>query len=291
MYHLRSALRIVKVYTAARYVVRIGHIVIKQSQMKTLAKNLQKKLGIGITRYNTLEELRQNRGATRAIELLQQLNNDNANSLLKYFSKSKSQLQQDLFVLSHLAFKKNGYFVEFGATNGVDLSNTHLMEKEFGWTGLLAEPASCWHKDLKNNRSCNVETDCVWKDSNSTLTFNQVAKAELSTINSFSDTDSHRKARKKGKTYDVNTISFNDLLKKYNAPQNIDYLSIDTEGSEYEILSHFDFSQHSFEVITCEHNYTPMRENLYSLLAQQGYRRVLKDFSLFDDWYIKSTPL
>ena len=259
--------------------------------MKTLAKNLQKKLGIGITRYNTLEELRQNHGATRAIELLQQLNNDNANSLLKYFSKSKSQLQQDLFVLSHLAFKKNGYFVEFGATNGVDLSNTHLMEKEFGSTGLLAEPASCWHKDLKNNRSCNVETDCVWKDSNSTLTFNQVAKAELSTINSFSDTDSHRKARKKGKTYDVNTISFNDLLKKYNAPQNIDYLSIDTEGSEYEILSHFDFSQHSFEVITCEHNYTPMRENLYSLLAQQGYRRVLKDFSLFDDWYIKSTPL
>ena len=259
--------------------------------MKTLAKHIVKKalkqLGIGITSHSTLEMLRLNSSAARDIALLQQLNNDNANLLLRYFGGSKSQLRQDLFVLSHLAFKKKGYFVEFGATNGVDLSNTHLMEKELGWVGILAEPANCWHKDLIRNRSCNIEMACVWIDSNSTLIFNQTNVAELSTISRYSDTDLHSDSRKEGKSYEVKTISLNDLLRKYNAPKNIDYLSIDTEGSEYEILSHFDFSQHSFEVITCEHNYTPMREKIYSLLNKNGYRRVLEDFSLFDDWYDK----
>jgi len=257
--------------------------------VKNLVKNTLKKLDIGIVRLNVLEKLLQNRSSSQDIEILVRLNNENAQKMLQYLRKSKSQLRQDLFVLSNLAFKRDGYFVEFGATNGLELSNTHLMEKEFGWSGILAEPAKCWHEDLKINRSCHIETDCVWKDSNSTLTFNQVDVAELSTINSYSNTDLHMEARREGKTYDVKTISLNDLLKKYNAPKNIDYLSIDTEGSEYEILSHFDFSQYSFGVITCEHNYTPMREKLYSLLTQNGYRRVFEDLDLFDDWYIKST--
>lgn len=206
---------------------------------------------------------------------------------MRYFGNSKSQLGQDLFALSYLDFKKNGYFVEFGATNGYDLSNTYLMEKELGWNGILAEPATVWHSDLRSNRNCNIESNCVWKDSNSRLTFNQVANAELSTISSYSDTDLHKEARKVGKTYNVKTISLNDLLLKYNSPKYIDYLSIDTEGSEYEILNNFDFSQYTFGVITCEHNYTPMREKLYKLLTKHGYKRVYEELSLFDDWYVK----
>jgi FkbM family methyltransferase len=241
-----------------------------KTQLKNIFRNTLKYFDIGITRYSNLENLQKNTSAIRGLEILQQLKGNNSEELLQYFGKSKSQLHQDLFVLSHLGFKKNGFFVEFGATNGLDLSNTQLMEKEFGWNGILAEPATCWHKELKNNRACNIETDCVFKNSKSVLTFNEVDVAELSTINSFLDTDSHSDARKKGKTYEVQTISLKDLLKKYNAPKIIDYLSIDTEGSEYLILSHFDFSEYSFKVITVEHNYTPMREKLFSLLTQQG---------------------
>ena len=260
-----------------------------KTQFKNFVRNTLKQFDIGIIRYSNLENLQKNTSAIRDLEVLQHLKSNNSKELLQYFGKSKSQLRQDLFVLSHLGFKKNGFFVEFGATNGLDLSNSHLLEKEFGWNGILAEPATCWHKELKNNRICNIETDCVWRDSQSVLMFNQVNEAELSTINIFSDDDSHSKARKKGKTYEVQTISLNDLLKKYNAPKMIDYLSIDTEGSEYEILSHFDFSEYSFKVITCEHNYTPMREKLFSLLTQQGYQRVFEEISLWDDWYVKPT--
>jgi len=257
---------------------------------KNLIKSALKQFDIGVTRYTTLEKLRKNSSPKHNLELLQQLiNKDNAEQILQYFNQSKSQLGQDLFVLSLLGFKRNGYFVEFGATNGVNLSNTYLMEKEFDWNGIVAEPAKCWHRDLKNNRSCNIEIQCVWKDSTSTLSFNETDYAELSTINLYSDSDLHETTRKNGKIYDVKTISLNDLLEKYDAPKKIDYLSIDTEGSEYEILTHFNFSRYQIDIITCEHNHTPMRDRIYLLLQKKGYRRVFSDLSDFDDWYIHSS--
>lgn len=262
-----------------------------KAQIKKIITNTLKCLDIGVTRFSELERLKKNVSAIRDLDILQKLNNGNSEDLLRCFKDSKSQLRQDLFALSHLGFKRNGYFVEFGAASGVDLSNTYLMEKEFGWKGILAEPAICWHDNLKIKRSCHIETDCVWQDSGSILTFNEVDVAELSTISLFTDIDSHSSVRKKGKSYEVKTVSLNDLLKKYKAPKNIDYLSIDTEGSEYQILSNFDFSQYSFGVITCEHNYTPLREQLYLLLTRNGYNRVFAELSLFDDWYIKPSQI
>jgi hypothetical protein len=203
--------------------------------------------------------------------------------------KSKSQISQDLFVISHLNFKRGGFFVEFGATNGIDLSNSYLLEKEYGWKGILVEPAKCWHAGLHKNRDCYIDENCVWSESNCSLVFNETTLAELATIHNFSSNDGHAKSRENGKLYGVNTISLNDLLDKYSAPAEIDYLSIDTEGSELNILNSFDFSKHSFKVITCEHNYTPIRPKLFELLTSKGYVRVFENLSMFDDRYIKST--
>ena len=201
--------------------------------------------------------------------------------------KSKSQLKQDLFVLLETDFKENGFFVEFGATNGVDLSNTHILEKEFHWNGILAEPARAWHTDLQKNRSCSIEMNCVWSDSDSILDFNETNETELSTITKYKDNDWASKKRQHGTIYPVSTISLVDLLIKHNAPKVVDYLSIDTEGSEYQILSNFDFDAYQFRVITCEHNYTPMREQIYDLLTSNGYQRKYVELSKWDDWYIK----
>jgi FkbM family methyltransferase len=265
----------------------------ENSKMKQAKEKINKlfqsflaRFNIGITRFGTLQNLREIAG--NDIDVLMTLPQYHSSQLLQLLKKSNSQLRQDLFVLSELNFKKNGFFVEFGATNGIDLSNTYLLEKEFGWNGILAEPAKIWHKNLKSNRAANIETKCVWSESHSILNFNQVDFAELSTINHFSSLDSHKEARKSGSVYEVETISLNDLLSNFDAPSKIDYLSIDTEGSEFEILKDFHFHKYQFSVITCEHNFTPMREKIYSLLTQNGYVRKYPHLSQFDDWYIKA---
>jgi hypothetical protein len=115
-----------------------------------------------------------------------------------------------------------------------------------------------------------------------------VSLAEFSTIDSYSAADNHSERRTDGKKYSVNTISLEDLLDKYNAPKEVDFLSIDTEGSEFEILRNFDFNKYQFRVIACEHNYGPDRARIESLLIQNGYRRKLEEFSNWDDWYVRA---
>lgn len=231
--------------------------------------------------------IRQNGRSLTGLRLLLSMAPADPSPLIAEMARSKSQFWQDLFVLAQLDRKRNGYFVDFGATDGVHLSNTYLLEREYGWTGIVAEPARCWHGPLQANRTCHVETDCVWKQSGQSLAFNETSAAVFSTLSDFSATDLHAARRKNGTVYDVKTISLLDLLQKYNAPRMMDYLSIDTEGSEYEILSHFDFDRYSFRVITCEHNYTSMREKLSELLSSKGYERKFEQFSACDDWYVK----
>jgi FkbM family methyltransferase len=247
------------------------------------------RLNIGITSHKHLQQLIANSGAGDDLELLLSLPESHASLLLRYLRQSKSQLRQDLFVLSTLDFKRDGFFVEFGATNGVDLSNTWLLEKQFSWNGILAEPARSWLQDLRRNRVCNIETKCVWSTSNAVLSFNEIENKEFSTISAFKSADRHANKRTHGISYDVNTISLLDLLDHYHAPRTIDYMSIDTEGSEYDILREFDFDRYEFRVITCEHNFTPAREGIFSLLTRNGYARKYENLSKFDDWYVKTS--
>jgi hypothetical protein len=59
------------------------------------------------------------------------------------------------------------------------------------------------------------------------------------------------------------------VLKKYNAPKIIDYLSIDTEGSEFEIVKKFDFNSDKFNFISCEHNYNSnVRKKIKNLITK-----------------------
>jgi len=218
------------------------------------------------------------------ISFLQHLPSETAMQLLSYLPYVRSQSGQDLFVLSQLGPKKDGFFVEFGVTDGVNISNSYFFETTLGWKGIVAEPAKMWHRDLVRNRKCSIEKRCVWSSTGATLQFEEVA--ELSTVSEFADGDLHAASRQSSETYNVQTISLNDLLDKYQAPAHIDYLSIDTEGSEFEILNAFDFTRRKFSVITCEHNFTPQREKIHSLLVSHGYKRIMDAASKVDDWYV-----
>jgi hypothetical protein len=78
-------------------------------------------------------------------------------------------------------------------------------------------------------------------------------------------------------------------LVSHSAPKYIEFLSIDTEGSEFEILKNFDFRSYRFGAICVEHNFAETRGKIYILLLENGYQQVHADLSDFDDWYVQST--
>ena len=253
--------------------------------MKTFIAKVLGRLGYSLTRNSALAALNAAAARGRDLDFLAAMPPAHVAELLTLLPQSQSQLRQDLFVLTELGFKRGGYFVEFGAASGKELSNTWLLEKHFDWSGILAEPAKCWHERLAANRTCAIEHRCVWKSTGDSLEFAEASEAEISTLTPFKGGDQHAASRRSSRHYQVETISLNDLMAEHKAPDKPDYLSIDTEGSELEILQAFDFKLHPFKVITCEHNFTPAREKIHILLTAAGYVRKYEKISDFDDWY------
>lgn len=217
-------------------------------------------------------------------------NNDLEVRFLDYCAKnhaaSRGQLFQDLFAAFIFGGKRDGFFVEFGATNGVELSNTWLLETQLGWQGILAEPAHCWHEDLRKNRSAKIDTRYVSGSTGEKLEFSETTIPELSTVGHLISHDfNHRDVKA---TYTVESVSLNDLLSVHGAPSVIDYMSLDTEGSEYQILQTFDFNRWHVQLMTVEHNMVePARTNIRALLEQHGFIRIFDAISHWDDWYIQ----
>jgi len=235
------------------------------------------------------------------IEVLQQLKNSpqevKEDENLHFFGhiltklhESKSQYYQDIWVLYETLYKTNGFFVDFGATDGVTINNSFLLENKYGWTGILAEPNPIYIDDLRKNRKSHIHTECVYVATGEKVEFICTDVPDISTVKGFGLKDQFAEQRQNGKVITVNTITLYDLLNKYNAPNEIDYLSIDTEGTEYGILNKFfqDNDKYTIKLITIEHNYdNVMRENILKLMTKHGYIRKFPGFSGCDDFYIK----
>jgi len=200
-------------------------------------------------------------------------------------TNSHSQLQQELLALyiSKKLKDVDPYFVEFGATDGLRYSNTFYLEQKFGFNGILAEPARISRAHLKENRKCKLDFRCVWEHSGKKVRFVEFDEVEYSGVSGYS---SSRYQSKQAKSYLVDTISLLDLLQAHNAPQKISFLSIDTEGSEFDIIKNFPFDQYSFHYIAIEHNYSTKRILIKNLLTDAGYVKILGETSQFDDWYL-----
>jgi FkbM family methyltransferase len=152
-----------------------------------------------------------------------------------------------------------------------------------GWKGILAEASKNWHEALLANRpGSSICTECVWSRSGEELAFSDASQGVFSTISSFVESDHHR--RQIVASYSVKTISLKDLLDEHQAPKFIEFLSIDTEGSEFDILSTFNWEDRTFGFIAVEHNYTDNRQKIHDLLTSKGYARVLQQHSKWDDW-------
>lgn len=199
--------------------------------------------------------------------------------MIKNFKYSRSQLYQDLFVLTQLNFKKGGFFVEFGACDGLYLSNSLLLESKFNWKGILSEPCKTWHNSLMNNRRVNIDYRCVWSKSDELISFGEDIDPAFSGLIT-------GLTKKSNDVYNVTTIALDELLIFHKAPDIVDFLSIDTEGTEFNILEKFRFDLFKIKIICVEHNYGNDRKKIHDLLIEKGYIQKFKYLSRFDDWYV-----
>jgi len=207
-----------------------------------------------------------------------------------------SQLAQDKWVMHDiLKNRRNGYFVEFGAHNGVTLSNTHYMENALGFSGICIEPNPKQYQMLLINRKCICSNDLISSETGNVCNF--IINNEYSGILDNNSGGIINISSKDNNVIQLTTISLYDLLQKYNAPNTIDYLSIDVEGHEYEILRTFRFDKYKFKCITIEHNEphhgSKMRDNIRTLLESNGYKFVKGNDDIcgwghgpIDDFYV-----
>ena len=208
------------------------------------------------------------------------LNNVNIfNFILKNHKKSNSQIFQDLFVLYYTKNKKKGFFIEIGGGNGYNLSNTYLLEKKFKWNGIICEPNKALQKNISNLRSAKLIKE-------------PITKKCVKNINFYENIDPYQSSVIKTNNFKevikINSISLNYLLKDFKNNKVIDYISIDTEGNEVEILKNFNFKRFKPKIFTIEHNFNKInRKKILIIMKKNKYKRVHENISYMDDWYIK----
>lgn len=236
-----------------------------------------------LIRRARLRQLKEREHAYYDLAFIRAMPAEKRSACLDLLDRSQAQVRQDIFALAALDFKTGGYFVEFGAANGRRPSNSWLLEREFGWTGILGEADPAFQAELRANRAAKIDPRCVWAVSGRKVPLSRIERAEeLVLAEDAGPPDNGAEA------IEVDTVSLNDLLAGHNAPATVDYLSIDTKGTEFDILQTVDFGRWEFRVITVEHNYEARRSDVQRLLSEKGYARVHADVSRFDDWYVRA---
>lgn len=205
--------------------------------------------------------------------------------------QSFSQHGQDRFVYETF-FKDRagaGIFVDIGAYDGATYSNTLLFER-LGWRGVCVEPLPGAFEKLKASRSAAC-VKCAVGDRAGHATFVEVEmpgpyELMYSGLEANFDERHARLIREHGrnrKTYEVAVRTLHEILVEH-AIDRVDYLSIDTEGSEWKILRDFDLAAFGVRAISAENN--ARDDKLRRHLTRRGFGLV-KTFGGFDDLFAR----
>lgn len=196
-----------------------------------------------------------------------------------------SQLGADDWILEN--FKTPGFFLDVGCHDGYHLSNTYKLEKR-GWKGICIDP---FPTNFDNRPNTIIEKAVVYSEKDKEVEFYLLTGKDNNDIGLSGIKDTLNRHKETVQKADKEIFKFKtqllvDILDKHNAPKYIEYMNIDIEGSEYEVLSTFDFSKYTFGAITVEHNYEePKRTMIKEILEKNGYIKH-KEVE-WDDWYLK----
>lgn len=167
-------------------------------------------------------------------------------------------------ILPYLQDIENGFFIEAGANDGLFQSTTKILE-DLGWNGLLVEPSERAYEECKQNRKCLVENYALVSSSYpDSFVFGEFK--EKSPRARIIDSSQYQK---------VNAITLTSLLTDIGR-YDIDFLSLDVEGYEMQVLDGIDFSKVHIKYILIEVNsdfYT--LEDMDSYLLERGFKNIL----------------
>jgi FkbM family methyltransferase len=196
-----------------------------------------------------------------------------------------SQIGQDK-ILNEEVFNgaTNGVFCDVGAHDGMSSSNSIFFEKSLGWTGVCVEADPKHLNVLQENRSCHIVSAAAYdRDGEVTFTSNVGYTDMLSGIDQAYN-DAHRDRIQKelaehGGTSSKITVPckrLSTIFEKLEMPV-VDYLSIDTEGSELSVLQGIDFDKVKINCIDFEVNYPGSLEHLRTreFLESMGFRYLM----------------
>lgn len=200
------------------------------------------------------------------------------------------QLLQDVMALGVSGEGK--HFVEFGAGHPWHLSNTGILATKFGWGGTRAEPNPDFFKLHDQEKLPDVTTSMVFIGADEgNVDF--LPLGELGTRFDLSQGDRHRRSRRKlAKTVRAMTVqsqSPRTFMAAKGVPKEFGFLSVDTEGSEIEIMRTFPFEEFSFDFACIEHNFDEEKRSLLTaIMCSKGYATVLSECSGWDAWFIRN---
>jgi FkbM family methyltransferase len=188
--------------------------------------------------------------------------------------KIHSQFGQDLLACLYFNKKKDGFFVDIGANSGLIGSNTYALEK-LGWEGVCIEPQPDIFVQLKKNRKCACYNVALSSQAGDVNFFKVHGLAnELSGLNDDMSEERKNEAKRLGRTeiIRVKTMTFDAIMQDFPNRKHIDFMSIDVEGHEVQILKSIDFVNYSFGLITIEKSEP---KEIVAIMEQNGYKYLM----------------
>lgn len=175
--------------------------------------------------------------------------------------------------------KHNGVFIDIGAHDGVSFSNTLFLERQLGWTGIAVEPLPDVYARLSENRRCLKINGCISATPGMARFYKITGYSEMLSglVDQYDPRHSERIKREieihGGDIEEIEVMCYrlNSLLEEYHF-RFVDYLNIDVEGSEYDILRSIDFQAVDIGVCGIENNYRDYR--IPKLMKANGFHFV-----------------
>jgi FkbM family methyltransferase len=201
-----------------------------------------------------------------------------------------SQYKQDEYLETSI-FKglKNGFFMDIGAHDGVSINNTLYFEKNNNWTGVNVEPLDDVYNKLVVNRPTNINIKCAVSNNDGYAEFicNKGYTEMLSGLKNTFDPRHHRRLQYENVHFNstseivkVDTKRIETICDEYNI-KNINYLSIDVEGAEFEVIKSINFDKVFIDVIGFENNYDDSSVPIIKYLEDRNYIVIHKSLDIF----------